>query len=105
MPSNQVPDIEQPSPSSGRSQAGTTKRGKRKSSGKDAGNHSKKLKIERRTESDKEQRTLEETADETPRDDKEATEDGEVEIVAEVPGNQTQPGHLQAEFNGGQEDN
>ena len=93
MPSNQVPDIEQPSSSSGRSQAGTTKRGKRKSAGKDAGNHSKKQKIERRTESesesdqnraekaeDKEQSTLDETADETPRDDKEATEDDEVEI-------------------------
>ena len=111
MSSNQVPDIEQPSTSSGRVQAGTTKRSKRKSSGEDAGNHSKKQKIEKRTEGDKEaQSTLDEAAHETQRDDNEAAEDAEVEIVAEVivaeiPGNQAQPGHIQAEFNGGQEDN
>ena len=110
MSSNQVPDIEQPSTSSGRVQAGTTKRSKRKSSDKDAGNHSKKQKIEERTEGDKEQSTLDEAADETTRDNNETTEDVEIEflaevIVAEVPGNQAQTGHLQADFNGGQEDN
>ena len=109
MSSNQVPDIEQPSSSSGRSQATTTKGGKRKSSGKDAGSHSKKQKTERRTESDQEQNTLDEAADadETQRDDNEAAEDVEIEILADlgIPGNQAQPRHIQAEFNGGQEDN
>ena len=65
----------------------------------------KVIKIALKKTEDKEQSTLDETADETPRDDKEATEDDEVEIVAELPGNQAQPGHLQAERNGGQEDN
>ena len=107
MSANQVPDIEQPSTSSGRTHAGTIKRGKRKSSGKDAGNNSKKQKIERRTDSDQEQNTLDEAADETQRDNNEAAEDAEVEILADfgIPGNQAQTGHIQAEFNGGQEDN
>ena len=110
MPANQVPDLQQPSTSSGRTQAGANKRGKRKSASKDDGNHSKKQKIERRTESDQDQNTLDEAADETQRDNNEAAEDAEVEfvtevIVTEVPGNQAQPGHIQAEFNGGQEDN
>ena len=109
MSANQVPDLQQPSTSSGRTQDVENKRSKRKSSGKDAGSHSKKQKIERRTESDQEQNTLDEAADadETQRDDNEAAEDVEIEILADlgIPGNQAQPRHIQAEFNGGQEDN
>ena len=136
MPANQVPDLQQPSTSSGRTQAVENKRSKRKSASKDDGNQSKRRKEEWTTENgfkkvgkrpgsahgseesesdqnrankaeDKQQNTLDEAADadETQRDDNEAAEDAEVEILAEVPGNQTQTGHIQAEFNGGQEDN
>ena len=101
MSANQVPDLQQPSTSSGKTQAVENKRSKRKSTSKDDGNQSK------RRREDKQQNTLEEAADadETQRDDNEAAEDAEIKIVAEVPGNQAQPGHIQAEFNGGQEDN
>ena len=139
MPANQVPDLQQPSTSSGRTQDVENKRNKRKSASKDDGNQSKRRKEEWTTEigfkkvgkrpgsaqgseesesdqnrankaEDKQQNTLDEAADEIQRDDNEAAEDAEVKIVAEVivaevPGNQAQPGHIQAEFNGGQEDN
>ena len=132
MPANQVPDLQQPSTSSGRTQAVENKRSKRKSASKDDGNQSKRRKEEWTTEigfkkvgkrpgsahgseesesdqnrankaEDKQQNTLDEAADadETQRDDNEAAEDAEIKIVAEVPGNQAQPGHIQAEFNGG----
>ena len=101
MSANQVPDLQQPSTSSGKTQAVENKGSKRKSASKDDGNQSKRRK------EDKQQSTLDEAADadETQRNDNEAAEDAEIKIVAEVPGNQAQPGHIQAEFNGGQEDN
>ena len=136
MPANQVPDLQQPSTSSGRTQDVENKRNKRKSTSKDDGNQSKRRKEEWTTEigfkkvgkrpgsaqgseesesdqnrankaEDKQQNTLDEAADETQRDNNEAAEDVEIEILADlgIPGNQAQPRHIQAEFNGGQEDN
>ena len=138
MPANQVPDLQQPSTSSGRTQDVENKRSKRKSASKDDGNQSKRRKEEWTTEigfkkvgkrpgsaqgseesesdqnrankaEEKQQNTLDEAADadETQRDDNEAAEDVEIEILADlgIPGNQAQPRHIQAEFNEGQEDN